>query len=207
MGFYDTRCMVTGLIIEDGATLVLLQPSPDGYRPVSLGLPGSYNGLGCVDGVGTDPHSELIFRYFEQRRHDGRFRIESEPEDVDDLLWYFERNQLPDVEPMATLDGHVIVFALIAQPVWDALATGGHGRYDPGEIYAGRLDEFAAQAAQLASIDRFVDAPGYGWAPPSEPAQRYPTDMGAVYGPEARQLFLDQARRDLGHVEALRPLL
>ena len=40
MGFYDCRCMLTGLALDGDATLVMLRRAGDAYRPIALGIAG-----------------------------------------------------------------------------------------------------------------------------------------------------------------------
>jgi hypothetical protein len=73
MGFYDCRCMVTGLTLEGDATLVVLRQAGDAYQPITLGIAGSYDRYGSIDGVEEDVNTGLVFSYFLDRRRDGRF--------------------------------------------------------------------------------------------------------------------------------------
>ncbi|HEY3503369.1 MAG TPA: hypothetical protein VGN37_11375 [Actinocatenispora sp.] len=75
MGFYDTRCMVTGLNLRVmDAALVPLVPDGHRYVPVTLAPHGAENGYGVVDGVEDDANSALVFGYFLDRMRDGRAR-------------------------------------------------------------------------------------------------------------------------------------
>jgi hypothetical protein len=214
--------MLTGLTIDDDATLVLLLHGADGYRPIALGIRGTYDRYGSIDGIEEDGHTDLVLSYFRDRLREGRFVVDGEAFDADadsieDLLRCVERNNLwliadPVVpEPAATLDGAVVSFALVAQPVWTAIAASvGPGAMVDGwfgEIYRERLSEFPELVRQFAAVSEFVSDRGLVWAPPAEPSQRYPTDMGAQYGIVDRRTFLDDARRDLGDVAFLGAVL
>ena len=231
MGFYDCRCMVTGVSLHGiDASVVVLRRAGDAYQPITLGIAGTYDRYGSIDGITEDTNTDLVLTYFRDRLRDGRFvvdtdylKIEAESPftDIEELLWCFERNSLcfgdaawaPD--PVATLDGAQVFFALIAQPVWDALAAtviptqrSAHVWFErlfgesptAGEIYRGRLAEVSEPVRQLYVISEFLATRGLVWAPPAEPSQRYPTEYGAQY--ELGE-FLDEARRDYGEVAAV----
>lgn len=181
--------------------------------------------LGCIDEVREDLNTELVLRYFVDRYRDGRFfakdRTSSSDGDCltsdshfEELLQVIERTHLviDDIHSASTiLDGHMIVFALIAQPVWDAIidrAPAPNQTLDPqfqwlfgttvatAEIYRGRLPELATLLGQLTAVNDFVEAHGLRWAPASEPSQRYPTDYGSQHHDEEIREFLDRAKHD-----------
>jgi hypothetical protein len=237
MGFYDCRCMVTGLSLHGiDATLVPLLRESAGYRPITLGIAGTYDRYGAIDGIVEDTNTELVLAHFLVRLGDGGFVVDTETlrigaeqpvSDIEDLVWCFERNGMslafaPDFEPVATLDGIPVDFALIAQPVWDALAATvdpGRGSVDewfkrafgdvptPGDIYRGRLAEVAEQVRQLYAVADFVAAHGLAWAPPNESAQRYPNGAGGQHHSGEVRLFFDEARRDYAGVPVVRAAL
>ncbi|KAA8886233.1 hypothetical protein F3087_26985 [Nocardia colli] len=217
--------MITGISLSGiDATLVLLQYTTDGYRPLTLGIAGTYNRLGCVDGVRGDLNTELVLRYFVDQRRAGRYFAEDQTgiadedrltsdSDIEELLQRIERTQRSNDDGKysgsTSSDREAIVFALIAQPIWDAITNGTpapdglserelqrlFGQVSaPAEIYAGRLPELAPLLHQLAAVDDFIGSRRLRWAPPSEPAQRYPSDYGQ-HGDEIRE-FLDRAKRD-----------
>jgi hypothetical protein len=231
VGFYDCRCMVTGLVLTGETTLVPLRREGDTYRPMALGLSGSYDRYGAVDCIEEDANARLVFDYILDRWRDGRFVVDTEwlhvddrpPVDIDELVWLVERNCLSfdGDPPVATLDGRLVTFAMIAQPVWDALAAAGTGspasleeQFDrlfadsppAGEIYRRHLPEVAEQVRQLAAVHDFIAVRGQVWKPTAEPDQPYPTDMGAQYYHPEMRTFLAVARKDLADVAVLRPV-
>ncbi len=207
MGFYDCNCMLTGIsLMGIRATTVVLQRSGDTYAPITLGITGTYDRLGKVDGIREDLNTELVLRYFMDRSLDGRFFADdqtsvhdgglSSDSDIEDLLHFVERTDASialgiDESPSAALDGGALFSALIAQPVWDAV-TAGPATSDsssdqrfrrvfgdtsaPNEIYRERLLELTTPLNQLAAVDDFVKVHGLRWAPVPEPSQRYATD-------------------------------
>lgn len=228
MGFYDCRCMITGVSLHAiGATAVVLGKAGDAYQPLTLGISGSYDRQGSIDMIHEDTNTRLVLTYFRDRVRDGR-AVLSDAEylddpadfDVDGLLRNIEGNSMalayPEEQspPAVTFDGDLLFFSLIAQPVWDALAAAAReGSIDawfsqtfgqsavPREIYGPELGAVAEQVRQLAAVNDFVAEHGLGWAPPAEPTQRYPVDYGMQYEVDE---FLDEAKRDFAEVPALR---
>jgi len=230
MGFYDRRCVLTGLSLHGiDATLVPLLRLPDGYRPVALGIAGTYDRYGAIDGIDEDANTALVLSYFLRRLGDGGFVVEDpQPlEDIQDLVFHFERNGLSlafpdhDFEPVSRLDGAPVDFALIAQPIWDAVTSVPPAASPTVEewfarlcadappardVYSGRFDEVAGHARQLHAVDEFVAAHGLAWVPPAEPAQRYPDQNDQHYGEDVRAYF-DEAMRDYADVPTVRAAL
>lgn len=232
MGMWDLRCMVTGLPLtaNDPATAILLTSAEDSYRPATLGLRGIYNCYGTIDGVVEDVNAGLIWTYATERLADGRLAVRAdeslEPTDpVDQLLQVVERNELSfgddpvETEPALTLDGEAIRYALIYQPVWDALSASTPKDQAPAdglferlfgestiarEIYQTRLAEVAPLVRQLAAVDAFLAARDQHWAPPGEERQRYPVSLGASFAVTELRMFVEEARRDFADVDTLR---
>ncbi|WP_328403826.1 hypothetical protein [Nocardia sp. NBC_00403] len=218
MGFYDCRCMVTGIGLDGiGATAVLIRRNGDVYQPISLGIAGNYDRSGAVDGVIEDLGTDVLLRYFLDRLNDGRlvldadateFDRESPPTEIDELLWCFERNCLDiDDEPVAAaiFDGSPILLALVAQPIWDAVtAAATADRFENAfpdsptalEIYRDHPSELSVPAGKLRAINDLLAARALVWASPAHTAQRYPTDYGGQHDSEDLRRFLDEARRD-----------
>lgn len=240
MGFYDTRCMLTGVSLHAiRATVVLLHRVGAAYRPITLGIAGQYNRLGSIDDPPEDDHTDVVAAYFLDRMRDGRATLRAgddgtplRTEDIEGgprpgpeawvpaigrLLESVERNSLRflsvEESPYALLDGIPVDAALIAEPVWDALTADRGGASGAPvdalfaeafadspvgyELYHRHTAQFAGRIRQLHAIAAFVVEQGLVWAPPGEPAQRYPTDLGAQYGMDE---FIDEARREYaGH--------
>jgi hypothetical protein len=224
VGFYDTTCMLTGVNLSSvGTTAVLLHMVGTVYQPITLGISGSYDGHGCIDEIRQDRNTELICKFFTQAHRSGRFDAHGQTHtddadwfdpaiEIDSLLYLVERTTTcADIFvggpwPASTvLDGHPVVFALIAQPVWDELTAHpptrrapesllqyafGDGAGIAEEIYAGHFDQVAEQVRQLAVISDFVNAP------PGEPHQRHNMGVAGHYGERENRRFLEAARRD-----------
>lgn len=242
MGFYDTRCMITGLSLRAlDATAVVLRRVESGYRPVTLGIAGTYDRLGKVDGVQENTNTELVLSYFRGLAggprlylHDSSSRadlpwndpanIHEQLTDIEALLYYFERSELHLLgfqEPAASLDGDLLVLALIAQPVWDAVAAavpadpaGLTHRFgsvfgdEPAadEIYRARLAQVADEVWQAYGVTHFLIDRGLDWLPWAEPSPRYGEMGGSQYSLEEELSFLEAARADYADVPALQPV-
>ncbi|ART68808.1 hypothetical protein BTO20_09600 [Mycobacterium dioxanotrophicus] len=233
MGFYDCRCMLTGVSVDFvGATAVILRCTPAGYEPVALGVSGDYSGYGMLWGLTEDRNTQLVYEYFSRLSRSGRFTARMHPLedpveftdelDLEQVLGAIESSwslsppydgEDLEVLPLVVLDGANLVFALIAQPIWDAIAAAGPAEASlqaafgdatvPQEIYGGHLSEVEPQLRQFAAVNAFVRAHGLRWAPPADPAQRYPTEMGAQRDDDENAEFIAQARRDYHDSPAL----
>lgn len=226
MGFYDCRCMLTGVSVDFvGATAVILRCTATGYEPVTLGISGEYSGYGMLWWLAEDRNTELVYEYFSRQSRSGRFTARHHPyEDpveftddysLEDLLAAIEAacslattfdDEDFEALPLAVLDGDPLVFGLIAQPVWDAIAAAGEGEASldaafgeakvPREIYGSHLTDVDRQLRDFAAVSAFVRSHELRWAPPGDPAQRYPTEMGAQRDDDENAEFIAQARDD-----------
>lgn len=226
MGFYDCRCILTGVSVDFvGATAVILRCTATGYEPITLGLSGEYDGYGTIDGITEDRNSKLVYEYFTRQSRSGRFMARIHPqEDLVEFNDDFNLDALIDlienswslsptfegddfeVLPLAVLDGDPLVFALIAQPIWDAVAAAVPGEASlhavfgeatvPQEIYGSHLVDVDRQLRDFAAVHAFVRAHQLRWAPPADPSQRYPTEMGSQRDNDENTEFIAQARAD-----------
>lgn len=215
MGFYDARCMITGVSLKgSGAALVLLQQHQEVYHPIALAITGQYDRLGSIDMIDEDENTALILRHFldqlatktfvvdeESLRIDEAFPIET----IEQLLRGFERN-INDGPGYAALNGQPVVFALVAATIWNAIAgvaqTPTNDRatfreqFDDAsvaaQIYGERLEKVSGQLHEFAAVNAFLAARKIPWAPATEPGQHYSDDM-REYLAEARAAFSDSA--------------
>ena len=224
MGFFDIKCMLTGVSVDYvGAVAVVLRCTPTGYEPVSLGIPGEYDGTGSIF-PDDDRAAELFYDYLAQQHRNGRFVVKpavdgdavdfSGDYGLQGLLSYIMDSWLlawpSDGEsftpmPLTVLDGATLVNGLIAQPVWDAIVAAGSGPATldaafgdsaiPREIYGSHVAEVDPHLRALARIAEFVRAHELRWAPPAEPDQRYPS-TGDQWGEDEAAELVAQARLD-----------
>lgn len=234
MGFWDGACLITGVVFGAGAnaTAVLLRRSDAGrYEPMSLGIHGTYDGFGSIDWVTEDLATALLTRFCSAAHRAARFHVRDdvgadEPSHVDEdidveSLLHLVARTTSSLEgwddrcpPGTLLDDQPVVLALIAQPVWDAIATqsraeGTMHAFGPGEpiaseIYGEHLDQLAEPLRQFTAVaDVIARRPRLRWAPPDEPDQRHPRPSGRQYRLEEVRRFLDDARREYRGEQAI----
>jgi len=214
MGFYDCRCMATGVSLKGAdAALVLLYEAAGEYVPSSFAIKGNYNRFGSIDGVEVDANTRLVLRFFLDGLRSGTFRVDEEYlvghrcfpiRNIEDLLQAFERN-MNDGPGHAILQGQPVVFALIARAVWETISRAARPPDEPvsavfhrtlgaspvgAAIYAGPLGELSVHVGELAAIDAFRRSRGLAWQPSEATGQDYPEEMRR-YLIEARQAFAD----------------
>lgn len=214
MGFYDCRCMATGVSLKGAdAVLVLLQQTGSTHHPIALPVKGAYNRLGCIDGVAEDANTALILAYFLDRLRRGDFVVEADYlrarqlfpiENVGQLLAAFERN-INDNPRAAVLNGRPVVFALLAGKVWGAVAAAAPPPSAPAAtvfqrlfkgvpaaegIYRGKLANVTRHLQELTGVHQFLAGRGLTWRPAEGPSQHSADEMRA-YLEAARQAFRD----------------
>jgi hypothetical protein len=214
MGFYDCRCMATGVSLKGAdATLVLLQQAGAVHHPIALPVKGAYNRSGSLDGIAEDANTALILAYFLDKLRRGEFVVDPEYlrlhksfpiENVEQLLSGFERN-INDNPRAAVLNGRPVVFALIACNVWAAVAAAAPPPSAPAAtvfqrlfkgvpaaegIYRGKLANVTRHLQELAGVHQFLAGRGLTWRPAEDPSQHDPGEMRA-YLEAARQAFRD----------------
>ena len=211
MGLFDCRCMITGVSLRGAdAALVLLQGSEERYAPLALAIQGNYNRLGSMDGIQEDANTRLVLSFFLQSLQAGVFTVDAESlrsslcfpiRTIENLLQAFERN-MNQGERHAVLNGRSVVFALIAQAVWETITGTASPPTEPiptlfqrlfgaspvtPEIYGGSLKAVSGHIVELAGVDSFLTSRGLPWRPTEGTGQDYQEEM---------QQYLDEARRD-----------
>jgi len=214
MGFYDCRCMITGVSLKGAdAALVLLHQSSDQYLPQALAVKGNYNRLGSIDGIDEDANTQSVLRFFQESLRSGAFTVDEEYlrghgcfpiQTIEDLLQCFERN-LNDADGIAVLNGQSVVFALIARPVWDTIAEAAPTPVEPAltsfnrlfkaspvglEIYAKSVRAVSKHIGELAAVESLLTRRRLSWQPSEATGQDYPDEM-RQYMDEARGIFAD----------------
>lgn len=226
MGFYDCCCSITGVTLIGTCTCVLLRIRNGQYQPIALPVTGGYDRQGAVDGIAEDRNSELMVAYFGAQRAAGRFIAEDETSNiptiwpqpspeyrslVDGLIWLVERNTTVwhamnmGASPMVTFDGDPVVFALIAQPIWNAIVAAAGDNTDPlttiftdifgddaapTEMYGSHLPEVEAPLRELAAVNEYLRHREQPWSPPKDYDQYWEHEMQAKLD-RARDLFSD----------------
>lgn len=232
MGLYDCNCLVTGVsLLHQQTALVILRRVGDVFTPVTLALHGDYNMQGTIS-VDADAHSALVLNYFMDRYDGGSFiaaddttrpeyRMPPTREHIQSLVDLIERTTTcSEVNtsfgphggghaPSTLLDGDFIVHALIAQPVWDAIARHHEAPLQSAEerfshvlrdsasqqIYEGQIPKLTTRIDELARVDAFLAEYGMAWRPPGSTACRYPSTYNDHEDEDVRE-WLDRARAD-----------
>ena len=214
MGFYDERCMVTGVSLKGAdAALVLLQQEGRDYHPIALAIKGNYNRLGSIDGIEEDANTRLVLTYFLKQLEEGQFVVEADYletcnfypiEDIERLLGGFERN-INDNGTAAVLDARPVAFALISKTIWEAIAAADPLDEEeltdlfeqvfeddpiPAAMYDGQLKKLAGPLRELAAVSTFLAGRGIKWHPAEDGTQDYAEEMRG-YIAEARRIFED----------------
>jgi hypothetical protein len=208
MGFYDCRCMITGVSLKGAdAALVLLQEAGETHHPIALPVKGAYNRLGCIDGIRQDANTALILKYFLDKLPRGEFVVAPgclPVENLERLLAAFERN-INDNSQTAVLSGRPVMFALISRAVWDAVASSAPPLSAPTAtvfqrlfkgvraaegIYRGNVAAVAGHLQELAGVHQFLAGRGLTWRPAEGASQHSSGEMRA-YLEAARQAFRD----------------
>jgi hypothetical protein len=213
MGFYDARCMVSGVSLKGtDAALILLEQAGDAYRPIALAITGNYNRLGCIDGIDEDDNTDLILEYFLAGLRSGEFVAVEYPQEngftpiegIENLLNCFERN-INDFPTSAVLGGRPIVFALICRAVWTALARSGptseaapeqlfaqlfNSVPVAEEMYREKLSGVTRHLRELSAVADFMGRSGLVWRQADDVSQHYREEI-RQYLDEARQSFRD----------------
>jgi hypothetical protein len=223
---YDTRCAITGInVAASEGVMVALDPDGDGFRPITLGLAGAYDGYGTIGDIPEDRNVELIMTYFRDRAQTGDVVFNKDyreygipPRDVDSLLKYFERNfcDSSDEHPALALHGRPISYCIISKLVWDAIAEAfapeegsADGRFKEvfggspiaAAIYQSSLDDVGEGIRAMHAVDRFMRARGIAWSPPDIEMH------GAVYDDDENDEFVAAARQQFADVPAIQRAL
>jgi hypothetical protein len=209
VGFYDERCLVTGVSLKrTRAAAVLLGQTGAAHRPLALAVTGTYDRLGSIDHIRENDNTRLLLAYFLDRLRSGEFVIDEATysysdhhpiRKMEDLLYGFERNN-NDGGRAALLRGQPVVFGLIWTRAWEVAAEVGKAGPDTDrfqrlfagvpaaeEIYRGALTKVAQPLRELAAVCDFLESRGIAWRPPSE--------GGAQHYSEEMRDFLTAARR------------
>ena len=210
MGFYDCRCMATGVSLKGvEAALVLLRQEHDAFFPIAFAVKGNYDRLGSIDGIHENKNTKLILDFFLTALSDGPFVVEQNSDEllpikkIETLLRGFERNINDGA--VALWKGEPIVFALFSQIVWDTIAE----KFSPPDesvnvasrrlfrenpisegIYSGSWDDVADDAWELIAVDEFLRNRGIVWRVANDAEQHYSDDMRQHLN-DAKRTFSD----------------
>jgi len=214
MGFYDCRCMISGVSLKGAsALLVPLQEIDGAFAPIALAIKGKYNRLGSIDGVEADANTAAVLKFFLDRLASGEFVVDADYlrreklfpiATIEQLLQAFERN-INDHSQAAVLNRRPVVFALIGSSIWQSIVEAETLRILPLEtvlgsnsvatqIYAKSTYPVRDCVAELDCVSNFLDARNLPWQSAGDPGQHYSNDM---------QVFLNAAKEKFRDSEML----
>jgi len=229
VGAYDCVCMLTGVSLRptDAVVVLLRQRGEQSYSPIALPVFGGYDSMGGVDAIDEDANAGLLVDFFAAQLQTGRFVAVDyfndhltwpEPSSdyfsvIDGLIGLVERNTTmwrywgEGAEPLVSIDGDPVVFALLARSIWDAivesaaeppgsvaslLETAFGGDAIAHELYDDHLGEVASALRAFAVVNDFIATHGLSWTPPG--AGRYSGDYDQHFGEMVE--YLHRARVD-----------
>jgi hypothetical protein len=220
MGFYDYRCLASGVSLKGQPTaFVILEQGGDTFVPCSVPVVGAYDRLGAIDNVIADENSARLLRAF-QATTAQIARIDWEAIDLeplplsrfDDLARAFDRALIDGVSAIEC-DGTVLSYSLLHRDVLqtivsDAVATDADDtttllqRVIGTAAFPTRVYGAAAAAndvilrrelAELLQLNTWLAVHGIPWAPPSDPEQHFGSDTERFVR-EAEQRFANDPR-------------
>jgi hypothetical protein len=212
MGFYDYRCLVTGVSLKGADTaLVLLEEIDKVHRPIALAIIGNYNRLGSIDGIKEMVNSDLVYFYFSGKLDEGELLVDPGElkhvggmKDIESVLSLIERN-VTESPNTFVLNGQPIYYALICKAVWKSIVKAYKVREGSSrelfervfsgvpiarEIYAGNLSQVNRHLKELAAVSAFMAEQELPWTRPNPQGEG---EASQHYGPEMRQ-YLAEAR-------------
>jgi hypothetical protein len=229
VGAYDCVCMLTGVSLRptDAVVVLLRQRGEQSYSPIALPVFGGYDSMGGVDAIDEDANAGLLVDFFAAQLQTGRFVAVDYFNDhltwpepsadyfsvIDGLIGLVERNTTmwrywgEGAEPLVSIDGDPVVFALLARSIWDAivesaaeppgsvaslLETAFGGDAIAHELYDDHLGEVASALRAFAVVNDFIATHGLSWTPPG--AGRYSGDYDQHFGEMVE--YLHRARVD-----------
>jgi hypothetical protein len=193
MGFYDYRCMLSGVSLKGArATVVLLIDDAGKRHPIGLPVHGSYNRSGTIDGVRPDAASDALLAFFlgdgltlDEAYLDGfgllPFRT------IEDAFSAVERTAA-DHRGAVRWEGHTVSYALMSRAVLSALAADPEAHspdptlervLDPRAhlIYPQPRARFERATRELDAVLRFMRRQRIVWQAPRSPEQHGPKEM------------------------------
>lgn len=213
MGFYDYRCMVTGVSLLGAKTaLFILRRGPEGFEPVALPIFGSYDRGGGVDGIEDDFTSRRLPVVFNELVSAGGIvvdweRIGESPEpfrDAETLVRLLDRNCIEGDNEGITCEGAAISYSLVSAPIVRALFASptAHHVAEPMTVVVSALepaptlypatspDEVMKATAALSRMRSWLRTRKLVWSPPSDPSQHDDEETGQYYA-DALKRFAD----------------
>jgi hypothetical protein len=200
MGFYDYRCMLTGVSLQpERAVLVPLYESDGALAPIAFGIKGSYNRLGAIDRIEEDANTNAILEFFLGKLATREYVVDEEYlrgerafpiTNIEQLVSGFERN-VTDHPRAALLHGLAVKYGLISRSVWQGVVDAAlplpsdtnvlHKLFADSaiaaRIYRNGVDRLMTHANELSAIMDLMRGRHLVWTAPSDPDQWYDREM------------------------------
>jgi hypothetical protein len=201
MGFFDNRCMISGLSLKSSETvLILLEKNGEDYSVISLPVTGQYNRVGAIDGIEENENTQSIEAFFAKKFNDEELELDKDEipsrEDItiEQLINGIERGVTMEYDSVV-YKGKRIEFALIDKTIWDKIIAVGfscklnieeHTVWK--EIYPVKFSGYDELLNQLNNIQAFLELQNIKWYPPRDQSQHYEEEV-TEYLEEARTKF------------------
>jgi len=159
MGFYDCRCMATGVSLKGAdAALVLLHRAAGEYAPISLAIKGNYNRLGAIDGVDEDANTRLVLRTIDMQQFYNAFLPTSTERRVPDIspLYADLKNLCPALFTVGTKDA-LLDDTFFMHARWVAAGNEAELAIYPGGAHGFTLFPTDLSKSAEAKMDAFLN--------------------------------------------------
>lgn len=198
MGFFDYRCMISGLSLSSArVALVLLEEIGNDFVPIALPVFGQYNRIGAINGIFEDDSTRRTLEYFQSKINAGEAEIDwkeaywngsslSRIESIEQLIACIERGVTMNCDSVV-LKGNRMLYALIDYKIWNAAASleveeeilpfteSGIWR----EIYSQPIPYFDNYTFELKNVQNFLTNHGIPWLPPTDAHQHTDEEINA----------------------------
>lgn len=201
MGFFDQRCMISGLSLMPAETvLIFLEKKDNNFLPLSLPLFGNYNRFGAIDSIQEAQHITHLFSFFKQ--HD---EVEEDMfvdwneaglecfESINDVMLAVERGVTQEYDTVKIKD-RPISFCLISKLLWEEIVKEENKISEinfsdfHAEAYRNQPSDYALLLCEMQQIQCFLNLHQLTWHPPNDGSQHYEEDV-RKFAEEARTKF------------------
>ncbi|NME68586.1 hypothetical protein [Flammeovirga aprica] len=188
MGFFDTRCMISGLSLKLSETVaVFLIQQGDILQPISLPIFGTYNRLGTIDCVEENINTVIVLNFFKSKIASGDIKVDWDEVDfdqVDNIEQLFEIVERGVTQNYASVlfNNMKIGFALIDKFIWNSIITVQH-KEEPFPFQGLMLDVYQQYndleelSRQFFYLEMFMKENQMSWSLPSDHEQHYDEEI------------------------------
>jgi hypothetical protein len=210
MGYFDYRCMISGLSLRSSRTaLVLLEKLDNNYVPIGFPIFGQYNRLGAIDMILEDENANHILNFFQSRIKSGDININwqdiywqgeplSEIGNIGQLLAAVERGVTMQYD-CVTFKGRRIIYSLIDYKIWDGLTFFEFENRMSGlvlsdtwkEIYKQQIPFYGNYIFEFKNVNDFLNKHNIKWVPPNNSGQ-YSEEEENDFLRQTKSKFIDE---------------